>query len=246
MITVQNDRIRVTVTQAIWEQIILQAEKQAHTQTLPSGEQRQHTCEQVARGLLLSRTMSNMENPQFLQFVNAGIPTAEELLQQAKMLLMCDHLSKHGQFSTHDCLHHFQKSLAMPADMERDVMEAEAFADAQLAGFDNDDAKAELYRAMLESMTSTQDVIDKKRAISDVFQERQHHFFTKLMNIKALHLTEESAATMSQVATMMFYIPQGEQSDDVSHTFLSGWKVDLIGELPDSITLPAYTCRSAA
>lgn len=246
MITVENDRIRVTVTQAVWDSFDDQAELLAHTQTLPSGEQRDHTPEQVRRGLVLSESMKMMENPLLLQYVIANIPNSKQLLLQSKMLLMFEHLNKHGQFNAHDSLYHFQERLAMPTEMERDVMAAEAFADAQLLAFDTENAKTELHRALVDSVTNTDTLMESERCLFEIMLERRNSFLEKIMGVNTATLTKNSAGIISKLATLMLYKSQNEPLYASHHVVKGRWKIELIGELPSSIALSSYTGWGAA
>lgn len=226
MITVKNDRIRVTVTQEVWDSFADRAKMLAHTQTLPSGDERVNTVEQVQRGLVLSVAMSKIGNASEFKALERESIDDTVLFNAAKIVLMRNYLIQHGRYGVNESIMRFENGYRMSQGMQNEVLEAEAYAQGHLSPLSTDDARSE--------------IIDFIK--SDVeFSRRELNFKKKLMDLKigSGEVSSDGAAALAEAAETLNFFRENELGYRKSRSNIDGWEIEVIGEMPGKIG----TCR---
>lgn len=235
MITVQNDRIRVTVTQDVGKSFATAAERLAHAQVLPSGDVRVHSPEQIQRGLILSEAMSKLGNASELKFLENEEPDSFEVTKLAKLTLMRNYLEQYGRYNADDAMMRYEEGHRMSQGMQRDVMEAEAYAQGQLAPISDEDARTDLINYVLECVASGTEPT-----------QRELHFKKKLMDMKTTGaLGDEAASAVAEAADALNFFHEIELRYRKAHANMDGWQIEVIGDMPDQIGLCRYAAEAS-
>lgn len=229
MITVQNDRIRVTVPQNIWDSFAIRADRLAHTQVLPSGELRTHSAEEIQRGLILSEAMSKLGNASELKFLAQEEPESTEIIQHAKLILIRNYLLKHGRYDADEVITRYQDGLRMSQGMQQEVSEAESYAQGQLSPLSIDEARTELINYVRECIAS---------GIKPT--EAALRFKGKLTVLKTGGLRDESLAALAEASELLSLLYEIQLRYRKVRANMAGWEIDVLGDMPDQIGLCRY------
>lgn len=235
MITVENDRIRVTVTQAVWDQYADQAKRLAHKQRLPSGDVHEHTPEQIQRGLILSEAMSKLGNASELRLLEQEGPDNDTILQHTKLSLMFHYLEQHGAYDAVETMQRVEGGKMMPQGMRAAVLEASAYAEGQLSPLRTDEARAEFLRYLAESLATHTDLT-----------QRELCFRKKMMELKSAPMEEITATMLSETAQLLNYLHDADKQHRRRFSNMTGWEIEIIGDMPEEIGLCRYRAKGAA
>ncbi len=125
MITVQNDRIRVTVSDDVAAEYSERSIYLAHIQ----GTQ---TPEQIQRGLVLSDAMSILGNSSEVTILESEPITEHEIEDRVIELLTIQHLIEHCRYNVGETLMRMNDGHRMSLGMEADVEAARSWAHNKL------------------------------------------------------------------------------------------------------------------
>jgi hypothetical protein len=237
MITVQNDRIRVTVTQEIWDSFSDAAQRLAHKQVLPSGDVHIHSPEKILRGLVLSEAMTKLGSASELKSLENEELDNTEITKLAKLTLMRNYLEKRGRYNTDDLMWRYEGGKMMSLGMQHFVLEAESYAQGLLSPLSEDDAWKDLKNYI-------------SKFIASGTEPAEHEIRTKkkLMDLRMGKLGDEAAAdaAMTQAEDSLNFCRNIDRNYLKSRADMDGWQIEVIGEMPDQIGLSRYSTEVSA
>ena len=237
MITVQNDRIRVTVTQEIWDSFSDAAQRLAHKHVLPSGDVHIHSPEKILRGLVLSEAMTKLGSASELKSLENEELDNTEITKLAKLTLMRNYLEKRGRYNTDDLMWRYEGGKMMSPGMQHFVLEAESYAQGILSPLSEDDASKDLKNYI-------------SKCIASGTEPAEHELRTKkiLMDLRMGKLGDEAAAdaAMTQAEDSLNFCRNIDRNYLKSRPDMDGWQIEVIGEMPDQIGLSRYSTEVSA
>jgi len=235
LITVQNDRIRVTVTQEIWDSFTGAAQRLAHIQVLPSGDIRVHSAEQSQRGLVLSEAMSKLGNASELRLMEQEGLDQSEILKLAKICLMEKYLAENGRYDAGETMMRYEGGHRMSQGMASEAAEAEAYAQGQLSPLSDEETRAEMIAAV-------QDLLNNERDPS----QRKIRTTKRLTALRSGTRHRDSTNALAEATDCLAYLRDVELRYRQVHADMDGWQIEIIGEIPDQIGLCRYADEGAA
>lgn len=220
MQTVENSRIRVTVTDDVWNSYAKRAKRLARMQ--------KSSVEAVQRGLVLSDAMDILGNREELKALDAEaeeLRSGEAVLREAKRILIYEYILEHGDRPEKLFLR-YDKGLTMSASQERTVEEARAYAEGIIAPSRKSvsDALGHYFRKT-QGLSRGQTLREDNRQIR-LFQLRQG----------------QGDQDLEAVINRAFDNLHGrERRYRTARSRMEGWEIEVVGDLPVSIGV----CRSA-
>lgn len=217
MRTVENDRIRVTVTEKIWSSFRERAENHAWLM----GHQ---DIECVQRGLVLSEAMSRLGNASEAQRLKTDAIDPHEVLKLAEEILVEEHLREHCRYNVNEILMRIRGGHRISEGAKRDVDNARAWAGACL----NSDAEKDFVSSIARRM------IDKPLTDEELRGERKRLEVMRSASIdrgrRALIESEKSLES-ARLIDIEYRHARGEQN---------GWRIEILSELPTEIGACRY------
>lgn len=212
MLTFENSRIRVTVTTAIASQFAGNTMRGKN-----------ETEEQAFRGRILSCAMDKLGNNSELALMyKEGICT-DDVFSVAFMSLMCQHLERRGKYNVDDVLYRYLLGSRMSEGMAHEKDLAVAYAQGILAPLSDDLSRNELEQYVLRSAP---DVPLDSRAMDTIKQK---------MLLRRNASNEDATVALADAVTAVLTRKQVEMQYRESRASMSGWMIEIIGDLPDQI-----------
>lgn len=208
-ITVENARIRVTVTADIAAQYRQGWTGQHETQA------------QALRGRLLSAAMTKLASATELELTEAKPIDLDEVRQVAHTILMRNYLEAHGRYSVDEALMRHHGGHRMSPGMRSEVSEAQAYADGVLRPVSDNDARRYIEAQVASRDLSAREMQTLKTTV-DLWCNR--------VGVSATNALEKARAFLEFWAgvSRRYHEKRG---------CLDGWHIEVIGELPNQVGL---------
>ncbi|OAI04893.1 hypothetical protein [Methylomonas methanica] len=138
MRTVENARIRVTVSDAQWDAYVKRVPDHLLTQTLPSGDTRHHDLNAIVRGRILSDAMEIIGNQSEAALLDREpfALTAQEVHDIAFNVYMSHWLRNHSKYGEGVTLGRYVAGKRLSGGMAHEIDAARAYAQAALRELD--------------------------------------------------------------------------------------------------------------
>ena len=213
-ITVENGRIRVTVSQEI-------AAKFTPNPAFTWGQ----TVEQALRGRLLSAAMTKLASAAELQLIQGETISAESVREVAHNILMREYLGEHGHYNADETMMRYERGLRMSQGMENDVALAAAYARGVLQPISMDDARLYVESKVLNNDLSSRECATLEKTVS------------LLLN----RLGVDATAAMDKALKSLQTQAEVERHYYQSRANIDGWEIEVIGDLPAYVGLSRLT-----
>lgn len=209
-ITVENGRIRVTVSQEI-------AAKFTPHPAFTGGQ----TVEQALRGRLLSTAMTKLASAAELQLIEGEMISAESVREVAHNILMREYLGEHGHYNADETMMRYERGLRMSQGMENDVALAAAYARGVLQPISMDDARLYVESKVLNNDLSSRECATLEKTVS------------LLLN----RLGVDATAAMDKALKSLQTQAEIERHYYQCRANIDGWEIEVIGDLPAYVGL---------
>jgi hypothetical protein len=229
VVTVQNDRIRVTVTQEIWDSYAERAESITASKL---GDCSVALSEQVQRGLVLSEAMSKLGNASEVALLENESVLAEEIETLAREHLMLLYLQTNRPKTADKTAGRYRKGLPLTYSMKCDVALGLAFAEGALSPVTAILARKELIAYVTECEASNLQQSPRELAhLSSIMGLRMGiHKFPQNVGVVAL----ADAAHIANNKRLNELQYRRGRAD------MRGWQIEVIGVMPTPIGVCRY------
>jgi hypothetical protein len=212
MITFQNSRIRVTVTNDIAAQF---------SKNIMRGKQ--ESPEQALRGRILSCAMEKLGNKSELALMyKEGIST-DDVFSTAFMSLMCQYLEQHGKYCVDEVINRYLLGSRMSEGMAHEKDLAVAYAQGILAPLSDEQSRKELEHYVLSM------------APDAPLNIREVDTFKQKMLLRRNAGNEDASHALEEAAAAVLARKQVEMQYREARAKMNGWKIEVIGDLPEQI-----------
>ena len=216
-ITVENTRIRVTVSNDIWESY----RKSANHQSRMTGVE----CETVMRGLVLSSAMNKLGNASEAELIKGVEVTDQEVLEAAKKLLIVEHLENNS--CAKDVVMRFLGGHRLSPRMVEDVALATAYAESQLSSLQSHD-KTDLACSLFAD------------------EQQNSRRKQKLFETRTQPVTKEGERALNEARESLQGLLDNEKWYRQKFANQEGWQIEVIGTMPEIIGMCRYQLQQAA
>ncbi|WP_196160882.1 hypothetical protein [Reinekea sp. G2M2-21] len=225
--TVENHRIRVTVSDNTWNSYRPNAE---HIKCIEGDRQ---TIDQVTRGLVLSTAMSKVGNRSEAALLTAEGTlqfTSVEILAAAKSILEREYLCEHTKYGDQTVMRYFNGH-RLSAGMQQEIAEAQAYAEGILCPPDND-----------QIMHEVTDYFNKH--LHDRFNGSAERRFLKTIKLKRSTNPDKAIVAIESAQRSLAFWSNLDIEYRKAHANMDGWLIEIIGEMPSQIGLCRYQGES--
>lgn len=223
MITVQNQRIRVTVTQSVWDSFESKATYLAVRQNK----------EEVQRGLVLSCAMSKLGNASEHRMLVEEAVDQGQVLKIAKRLLMRDYLAKRSPSTAAEIVYRYANDARIPDSMEKALDEAIAYADGQIGALTRQHAIDAFMAFAGKQLSGSQKASERENARQLKLLELR----TTLPKLGNEAINKAEALIREKQSLEIEYRERQAGTD--------GWTIEIIGPMPQQIGICRYQQRDA-